>query len=97
MNQSSRGFVFKVPTDDEDEEQHHANSMSPALNHNDISNLYPMGPMGPNGSQSHQQQQQQQPMFVFSAVPSGQQGPVEAVLWEHTRTLQAHALREAGA
>jgi len=92
MNQSSRGFVFKVPTDEEDEQQHHANSMSPAQNHNDISNLYPMGP----NDTRQQQQQQQQSMFVFSAVPSGQQGPVEAVLWEHTRTLQAHALREAG-
>jgi hypothetical protein len=78
--------IFKVPTDDEDDAM--GDDITPAAGNHSAQ-------LSPNGTWTHPQQQQQQ-LFVFSSSPSSQQGPVESMLWEHTRKLQAYAQLAAG-
>lgn len=91
---SQRGVRFKVPSDDEDdaamgEEVYLAPSAAGAA-------AGAGGGGGSFNSASLHHGQQQQQVFVFSTVPSSQPSPVESMLWEQTRKLQAYALREAG-
>lgn len=96
---SQKGFRFKVPSDDEDdaamgEEVDLAPSAAAAAAGTGGGSFNSASHHGQ--SQQQLQQLQQQQVFVFSTVPSSQPSPVESMLWEHTRKLQAYALREAG-
>jgi hypothetical protein len=89
IGSGGRGTMFKVPSDDEDDAM--GDDITPSVSGY-------ASQLSPSGAEASTQQRwsQQQQVFVFSSGPSSQPGPVENMLWEHTRKLQAYALREAG-
>jgi hypothetical protein len=101
----NKGFIFKLPSDDEsddvmDADATHITQLSPGPS-DPLSQYQQQQQQGQQQwwqqqSLGQQQQQQQQQMFVFAAAPSSQQGPVESMLQAHTRKLHVYALREAG-